>query len=192
MNELFDNEKILALSWKQPFGTAMLAGKIETRVWSTRYRGPVLICTSKIGYNIKAAKVITGNGQYERLINACLPFYETLDLFGYAIAIGRLVDCREMREEDEDKTFVQYKAPWTECREGKRGMYTIDRRVYCHIYEDVRPIKPHPWRGSQGWGFVPKGYIDRINEEHPDFFRRIERPDNFLTHTEKYGTRLWA
>jgi len=35
MIDLFNEETILALSWKQPFATAMLYGKIETRVWNT-------------------------------------------------------------------------------------------------------------------------------------------------------------
>jgi hypothetical protein len=38
-----------ALSVKQPWASLIAQGKktIETRVWSTRYRGPLVICSSK-------------------------------------------------------------------------------------------------------------------------------------------------
>jgi hypothetical protein len=58
-------------------------------------------------------------------------------MHGYAIAVGKLVGSRIMQPEDEDKCFVQYN--------GKR---------WCHIYKDVMPIEPFPWKGSQGWGKV--------------------------------------
>ena len=58
----------------------------------------------------------------------------TLDLNGYGIAIGRLIDSRKMKPEDADKCFVK----WRED-------------LYCHVYEDVRQIKPIIWKGTQGW-----------------------------------------
>lgn len=172
MTDLFGHTKILALSWKQPFGSAMLVGKDETRVWSTKYRGPVLICASAIGYSIAATKEITGELQFTRLMNAVDPISSTLNLFGMAIGIGRIVDCREMRPEDEDKTFVQYRAPWIEHRMGKDGrIRAVQLRRYCHIYKDVRSIKPFPWKGSQGWTTVPPEYLFLINEQYPDYFK---------------------
>lgn len=64
---------------------------------------------------------------------------------GYAIAVGRLIDCRKMKPEDEDKTFVKYRPD-----------------LYCHIYQDVRPIKPIAWKGSQGWRTVEQEIINKI------------------------------
>ena len=49
-------EPIKALSWKQPYASLMLKGKIETRSWPTNYRGLVLICASKAPYSIKEIK----------------------------------------------------------------------------------------------------------------------------------------
>lgn len=137
-------EKILALSWKQPFGTAMLYGKIETRVWNTNYRGLVLICTSKAAYSQHSVIGISGNRQFIRMCEAMIRDTKTLDLNGYAIAIGRLVDCRPMTKEDEDKCFVAYREPWVDGNEKQR-------QLYCHVYEDVKAIEPFPWKGSQGW-----------------------------------------
>ena len=58
-------------------------------------------------------------------------FFDMQKRCGKAIAIGRLVHCRPMLPEDEDKCFVKYNPD-----------------LFCHIYEDVRPIEPISWRGK--------------------------------------------
>ncbi len=65
-----------ALSIKQPWANLIASGKktIETRLWLTGYRGPLLIVSSKTP-NIPPA--------------------------GYALAIAELVDCRPMTASDE-------------------------------------------------------------------------------------------
>lgn len=128
------NTKLLALSWKEPFATLMLQGKIETRVWKTDYRGLVLICTSKKKYNNQEVLNITGPEQYQRIIDAIAGKEMK---HGYAIAIGELVHCRKMIKEDEDKCFVKYHPD-----------------LWCHIYENVYPIFPIEWKGTQGWKTV--------------------------------------
>lgn len=50
MTNLFEGEEIRALSWKEPYASLMLHGKIETRPWSTKYRGLVLVCASQKPY----------------------------------------------------------------------------------------------------------------------------------------------
>lgn len=136
---------MLALSWKQPFGMAMLHGKIETRSWNTNYRGPVLICTSKKAYDLATVKRISGEKLF---IDMCLKMDNdtaTIDLNGYAIAIGNLVDCRPMTPEDEAETFVKYS-------EG----------LYCHVYADVKPIRPFLWKGTRGWKTVDPETVKQI------------------------------
>jgi len=137
-------ELIRALWWKQPFGSLMLHDKIETRTWYTSYRGLVLICTSKASYSQQTVESISGPVQFKRLINE-LKNDETLDFEGYAIAVGRLVDCRPMVKADEDKTFVAYNPD-----------------LYCHIYEDVTPIKPFEIKGCQGWKKLEADIWDKI------------------------------
>src|SRR5690606_2314359 len=122
MIDLFNKEKIMALSWKQPFATAMLYGKIETRTWNTNYRGLVLICTSQKPYDVTTVGSICGDKLLANMCKAMRNDSGTLDLNGYAIAIGRLVDCRPMSIEDEEKAFVKYRP-----------------NLFSHIYEDVRP-----------------------------------------------------
>lgn len=139
---MIEDDKIMALSWKEPFASLMLQGKIETRVWKTDYRGFVLICTSKKKYNNQEVLNISGPEQYQRVI-------DMLDgkemKHGYAIAIGKLIHCRKMIKADEDKCFVEYNPD-----------------LWCHIYEDVRPIVPFEWKGTQGWKKLIRLDLEKI------------------------------
>lgn len=148
------NEDIRALSWRQPYADMMLQGKIETRLWPTAYRGLVLICASKNQYSDDDIDRITGDGALFKIVRFSKRTERRCQLLnGVAIAIGRLVDCRPMEPEDELMTLVQYEKPWVEtlCR-GKHKQYKlVERKIYCHIYENVIPIEPFPWKGTQGW-----------------------------------------
>lgn len=148
--------ELRALSWKQPFGTLMLHGKIETRTWDTKYRGWVLICLSKIAYDDEAFENIAGHDQFVRIVNSLNGEYDypktELHTGGQAIAIGRLVDSRPMKGVDEDLCFVKYRPPWAHV--SKKTGRKAWKRLWCHIYEDVQPINPVNWIGSQGWRTV--------------------------------------
>ena len=139
-----ENRKILALTWKQPFASLMLNGKIETRSWNTNYRGLVLICAGKTVYNEQQLLDISGEVQTQRIFNY-LNFRNMKELKGKAIAIGFLIDCRPMQPEDENNCFVKY-------RPG----------LYCHIYKNVKAIKPLDWKGKQGWKNVPEDIINQF------------------------------
>jgi len=69
-----------ALSIKQPWPNRIASGEktIETRTWSTSYRGPLLICASKVPDS-----------------------YPENQPAGCAVAVADLVDCREMTKADE-------------------------------------------------------------------------------------------
>lgn len=134
----FTKEQIKALSWKEPYGTLMLYGKIETRTWKTNYRGLILMCASKKGYDYKTVKTISGL-QTDRTITH-YQTHHTITLrnsYGYhgkAFAIGNLIDCRPMKPEDEEKAFVRYYSD-----------------LFCWVFEDVKPIQPFDWKGSLGF-----------------------------------------
>ena len=137
---------VRALSWKEPFATMMQYGKIETRSWETKYRGLVLICSCKTNYCHDQIERISGWKQWERM----LPYItdsdpDYLNTLGHAIAIGRLVDCRPMKADDEDQCFVKYHPD-----------------LWCHIYDDVVPIEPIAWKGKQGWSIVTPEFINQI------------------------------
>jgi ASCH domain len=67
---------MMALSIKQPWANLIASGKktIETRLWDTDYRGPLLIVSSKT---------------------------PRIEPAGYALAIANLVECRRMTKRDE-------------------------------------------------------------------------------------------
>ena len=75
---------IKAISIKQPWANMIREGEktVETRAWSTLYRGPLLICSSK---------------------RPNLPEM----LSGFALAICDLVDCRLMVGADEEAACCQ-------------------------------------------------------------------------------------
>lgn len=133
MVDLFGVEEIRALTWKEPFATMMLLGKIETRYWHTNFRGPVLICAGKGPYSEAEIMDIAGPRQCQNLL-VTLNASGLKENPGHAIAVGRLVDCRRMTPEDVEKCFVKF-----------------DENRWCHVYEDVRRIAPFHFKGQQGW-----------------------------------------
>lgn len=144
------NEKLLSLCWKQPFADLMLHGKIETRTWPTAYRGWVLIVATKVPYSESQVKNISGS-QYDR-INS---LKDSLSMrTSVAIAIGRLVNCRPMKPEDVELCFVEFYPD-----------------LYCHIYRNVYPIEPIPFKGHVGWNY-PSDHIKKsikILSDPPEF-----------------------
>jgi len=130
-----------ALSWKEPYGSLMLHGKIETRTWRTDIRGPILICCSKKGYTVKQVYDISGSAQLTRA-TMCLHKDENWKwdgMNGLAIAIGTLAKCRPMRKENEDLCFVQYHPDLWE-----------------HVYENVIAFpNPIEIKGQMGFFNIP-------------------------------------
>lgn len=129
-------EDIRALCFWQPFGTLMFYGKVETRKWSTEYRGKVLIVTTQkpLSKQIsdEAGKIVPKyweiDAAYKEEVKQSLP---TFHLYGYAIGIGTLVDCRPVKS--YDKTFF-FHPP----------------KIWAHVYEDIRRIEPFKMKGFQG------------------------------------------
>ena len=143
------NSNMRALSWKEPYASLMLHGKVETRTWKTDYRGLVLICASKKSYSENEVENISGLNQCKRILDvldANELMWETSLRRGKAIAVGRLVGCRRFEGSyDEDPTFVKY-----------------NHGLWLHFYEDVRPIVPFDYKGSQGWGKVSQDIFNKI------------------------------
>lgn len=137
-------EPIRALNWKQPFASLMLFGKIETRTWETNYRGLVLMCASKVPYSEEQIQNISGQN---KILSTLMDRIKSghAEPLAKAFAIGRLVDCRLMRKEDEEKCFVKHHP-----------------NLFCHIYEDVKEIKPFDWKGAQKWKKVDQDVINKI------------------------------
>lgn len=160
----FSKEPILALSWKAPYAQLMLRGKVETRTWPAKYRGWVLICCSKQAYSANKLIEIAGKRQFNRILSinpSCLNYKPEL---GMAIAIARLVDCRPMTMQDENDCFVEYKEPWIENKKLVSGKSKEKKKqLWCHIYENVMPINPFPFKGNLKWKELSGDDIKNIN-----------------------------
>jgi hypothetical protein len=136
--------EIRALSWKEPYGTLMLHGKIETRSWQTSYRGLVLICTSRKEYTVDEVCSISYGNMFSRIAHM-IAKNEIIPDPGKAIAVGRLIDCRVMRPTDEEKCFVKYHST-----------------LWCHVYADVVPIEHISWIGGLRWRKVGSDVVSSI------------------------------
>lgn len=147
MADLFGHKQLRALNWKQPYATLMGHGKIETRIWKTDYRGLVLICASKAEYTENQLIRIAGLEQFNRITEELKTEGrdKMLECRGHAIFIGELIDCRPMEIYDEDACFVEF-----------------NPQLYCHIYKDVRRIKPIPWHGSLGWRKLDPEFLKQV------------------------------
>ena len=91
------------------------------------------VCTSKAAYNEKSVKNICGDYLFKKMCAAMKTDTGTLDLNGYAIAVGRLIDSRPMRLQDVDAAFVKHSTD-----------------LHAHVYTDVRAIEPFAWKGQLG------------------------------------------
>ncbi len=139
MIDLFNNEEIRMLSFWQPFAGLMLYDKHETRQWPTKYRGLILICSTltplekqplEVRQTIEMSRENRTEIQLARTIEK-QNGHNVFDLNGYAIAIGRLVQCRQVKL--TDKTFFMHPP-----------------NLYAHVYKDVKRIVPFRIKGFQG------------------------------------------
>jgi len=93
-----------ALSMHQPWAQMILDGvkTIETRKWSTNYRGEILICASKqFDFAIPLST--------QRILHDEKNHYNISFLFpiGVTLCIADLVDCRKMTHEDETEACIE-------------------------------------------------------------------------------------
>jgi activating signal cointegrator 1 len=141
-----------ALTLTQPWATLVAIGakKIETRSWSTSYRGSIAIHAAK-GFP-KWAREFT----QEQVCSQAVCFSQWPPLgypwypLGFVLATGRLVHCMLTQQ-------VPHLLPtlWTP-REREFGDYAPDR--YAWILEDIKPFpEPIPAKGALGlWDWNEK------------------------------------
>lgn len=153
-------DKIRTLGLYQPYAHLMLHGKIETR-WIRRGRripfpnGKYLLYATKKEYTLQQLSQIAGS-QYTRITEKI----NGVDLVrGAAIAVGDLVKKIYILPGMENETFV-------DCRETTRIKFIaarvagslipikVSQVMVGLIFENVRPIKPFPFKGKQGIGFM--------------------------------------
>ena len=132
-----------AISLKQPFAGLIRLGlkKIETRKWSTSFRGDLVICSSLIPYENWTEKVITPD--FLSLGDRYMCFY------GYALCVVNVTDCIPFIPEMEtDACCFHYNG-------------------FAWILNDLRLIKPiylkqHGIRATQSFYDIPDTLIKFI------------------------------
>lgn len=125
------------LSLKDPFAwlIAEELKTIETRTWGTKYRGEVLICTSKKSYSEKDYALFCRNFDfYQEFIWRASHIRSRP---GMAVAVATIINCRNMLEVDEPAAFCQY----------NREDYD-DGVIKAWELSNIRKIKPFPIKGA--------------------------------------------
>lgn len=160
-----------AISLWQPWATFIASGakKIETRSWSTGYRGPIAIHAAKR----KILKEIKELAEYEDYRAALgIPVQEEEDSeieaavdkmlalpYGVIIAVATLKDCIAVSNVNRTELRRDH-GGWCECDLGNYGSGR-----YGWLLEDVRAIEPIPYKGEQGLFDVPDSVILSATKE---------------------------
>ena len=145
MSELHDSVRAICL-W-QPYASLVAAGlkTIETRLWSTGYRGQVVVCGTKAPAP-KAMYEDALRRVRERGLGAG-PFAWGVVPAGTALAVVTLTDCRPMTPDDEGQALVAHVTP-----EGKV-------RTAWVLGGERTALTPFPVKGRQGWFRLPASQI---------------------------------
>lgn len=159
------------LTLTQPWATLMALGakKIETRGWSTPYRGPVLIHAAR-SMPLFAQKLCGTEHFWVTLANrldlgekASLRSLVTALPRGAAVAVARLVGCVAVSELAQPRLFAQHRfeLPPPGSAELAFGDYSLDR--YCWFFDDIRAlVTPIPCHGALGLWEVESDVLDQI------------------------------
>jgi hypothetical protein len=137
--------KMKALSLWQPWASAMAIGlkKIETRSWSTPYRGLVAIHAAKKEsrdlVEFFNAKMLVGRHS-QPFHNHRIYSFSMLPL-GAVVAIGNLVDCAPVEKLVTDFRVNTLEVKWGNYSQGRFGW----------VFEDIVKLEtPIHIRGMQG------------------------------------------
>jgi hypothetical protein len=153
-----------AISLWQPWASAIALGAktIETRDWSTGYRGPLAIHAAK--HMIKAEMIDFGSSW-----NWCAALDFKMGSgflwdeipFGAIVATCELVDCRPTGSFTVEELDILHARPghligW---RERQMGDFSLGR--FGWVLKDIRALDdPLPFKGAQGFFDVPNSFLE--------------------------------
>jgi len=137
---------------------------IETRPWSTPYRGLVAIHAAK---NLGSIDLVDEEPFSSALIRRGYPTYKRYGEqfvkkhaleFGAIVAVGELADCVQIGRADQSR--IEDSSP----DEYAFGNYEIGR--FGWVFRNVRRLAtPIPYRGQQGLWTLEPAIVDQINQE---------------------------
>jgi activating signal cointegrator 1 len=158
-----------AISLWQPWASAIALGakRIETRSWSTPYRGPLAIHAARRCVKNELITYQANWGWCGALgikMGHKTPLWEQLP-FGAIVATCDLVDCRPTGSLTAEELDTQRSAPGDvlqayQWSERQMGDFSLGR--FGWVLDNIRALpKPIPYRGAQGFFFVPDALIAR-------------------------------
>ena len=160
-----------ALSLWQPWASAIAVGakRIETRHWSTRYRGPLAIHAAKrcIHWELRE---YASRPEWRGALRAHLgleaqPLWTRLP-FGAIVATCNLIDCLPTQQFSLGELVRRRNPPGEVCdffawSESDMGNFALGR--FGWVLRDVVPFqRPIPYRGAQGLFEIPHEVIEEV------------------------------
>lgn len=148
-----------AITLTQPWATLVAIGakRIETRSWSTSYRGPLAIHAGKglvpVGGKAGLWHQIMENPFYTTLVQAEVNFDHLLAVRGHIVATCELRDVRPIgREQNGDATILaDDMRSFTPILGNERAFGDYAPGRYAWLLADVTPLaEPIPARGALG------------------------------------------
>ena len=165
--------KIVGLSLTQPWATLMAIGakRIETRSWSTLYRGLVAIQAAK-KFPAEAREFCREDAPYFHLTH--VHGWEAEDLpLGAIVAVGRLADCRPTTY--DLRTFLP--GVWSGDLEDEERFGDYSPGRFAWLFRNIVAVDPPiPSRGALGLWNVPDDIQVRLRSPLPV----IPEPDTTL------------
>lgn len=130
----------------QPYAGWIASGLklIETRTWYTSYRGDLLICAGKRIHPLYSDDYKNHKGDWQN---------KWLNIFGKALCIVNLFDCKPMTPDDE-----------------KLAMCEIYEGAWSWYLTDIRQINPIDIKGQLGLFNISNIEIEMINP----YYKRIK------------------
>jgi hypothetical protein len=159
-----------AITIRQPHATAVAlrSKRIETRSWSTHYRGPLAIHAGqhcRLGEMMALGSVYHWCGALHEPLGTWL--YKTLP-FGAIVAVADLVDCRPTDSFTVAELDQWRSPPWNDkplhlyhWTERQMGDFTPGR--FGWVLENIRALKtPVPFKGRQQLFEVPFELLQEV------------------------------
>jgi hypothetical protein len=160
---------VKTISLWQPWASAIALGskRIETRSWSTKYRGPLAIHAAKRSVEYEFSDFYVSwhwCGALGRQMDDEATFSQTLP-FGAIIATCTLIDCRPTesfiaeeldtpRRPRSDLVCCATHAPFYDWTERQMGDFSPGRWGW--VMNDIKRLEtPIPYRGKQGIFDIP-------------------------------------
>jgi len=151
-----DPECYPGLTLAQPYAGAVLLaaqglpGKtIETRkVRFTRVGAEIVVCAGLDAWEDDLWRVYNGLVRLHGVPAA--PFDLAMSHSGVALCLAVVAECRLLVKADYSRSL------WWDERENAR------KPRWAWVLDKLRPIKPFPWRGSQGFSRVPRKLVEVI------------------------------